>query len=86
MLASKPEKLYLEVVALEVAAGTQPITAREEGGAQTGESLIGSADERFLLSYGSARAIKILLNGQELTVNEPKTPWSETSPSLQPVL
>jgi hypothetical protein len=38
-----------------------------------GESLIWSADERFLLSYGSAGAIKLLLNGQELTVNEPKS-------------
>ena len=74
VLASKPEKLYLEVVALEntwllVRTDNSP---QKKAVLKQGESLIWSADERFLLSYGSAGAIKILLNGQELTVNEPK--------------
>jgi hypothetical protein len=37
-----------------------------------GESLIWSAEEKFLLSYGSAGALILKLNGQELIVNEPR--------------
>ena len=36
-----------------------------------GESLIWSAEERFLLSYGSVKALTLKLNGQDLVVNEP---------------
>ena len=74
VLAPQPEKLYLEVIALE----STWILVRTDNSPQKkailkeGESLIWSADERFLLSYGSAGAIKILLNGQELIVKEPK--------------
>ncbi len=70
----KSDKLYLEVVALEntwllVRTDSSP---QKKAVLSQGESLIWSADERFLLSYGSAGAIKLRLNGQELTVNEPK--------------
>jgi transcriptional regulator with XRE-family HTH domain len=74
VLSPKPEKLYLEVIALE----STWILVRTDNSPQKkailkeGESLIWSADERFLLSYGSAGAVKLLLNGQELTVKEPK--------------
>ncbi len=37
-----------------------------------GESVTWSADERFLLSYASIGSLKILLNGNELTVKGPK--------------
>ncbi|NTW59297.1 MAG: DUF4115 domain-containing protein, partial [Nitrospirae bacterium] len=37
-----------------------------------GESVTWSADERFLLSYGSVGAAKLELNGKELVVNGPK--------------
>ena len=72
--APKPEKLYLEVVALEntwllVRTDNSP---QKKAVLKIGESLIWSADERFLLSYGSAGALKLQLNGQELMVNEPK--------------
>lgn len=67
------EKLYLEVVALEdtwllVRTDNSP---QKKALLKKGESLIWSADERFLLSYGSANALKLMLNGQELTVTEP---------------
>jgi hypothetical protein len=73
-LTVKSDKLYLEVIALEntwllVRTDTSP---QKKAVLNKGESLIWSADERFLLSYSSAGAIKLLLNGQELTVNEPK--------------
>jgi len=74
VLTPKPEKLYLEVIALE----STWILVRTDNSPQKkailreGESLIWSADERFLLSYGSAGAVKLLLDGQELTVKEPK--------------
>jgi transcriptional regulator with XRE-family HTH domain len=66
-------KLYLEVVALEdtwllVRTDSSP---QKKAVLKKGENLIWSADERFLLSYGSAKALKLVLNGQELTVNEP---------------
>jgi cytoskeletal protein RodZ len=68
------QKLYLEVVALEntwllVRTDTSP---QKKAVLNKGESLLWSADERFLLSYANAGAVKLLLNGQELTVNEPK--------------
>jgi hypothetical protein len=74
VLAPQPEKLYLEVIALEstwvlVRTDNSP---QKKAILKEGESLIWSADERFLLSYGSAGALKILLNGQELIVKEPK--------------
>jgi transcriptional regulator with XRE-family HTH domain len=67
------DKLYLEVVALEdtwllVRTDNSP---QKKALLKKGESLIWSADERFLLSYGSAKSLKLMLNGQELTVNEP---------------
>jgi transcriptional regulator with XRE-family HTH domain len=70
----KSDKLYLEVIALEntwllVRTDASP---QKKAVLNKGESLIWSADQRFLLSYGSAGAIKLLLNGQELTVNEPQ--------------
>lgn len=66
-------KLYLEVVALEdtwllVRTDNSP---QKKALLKKGESLIWSADERFLLSYGSAKSLKLMLNGQELTMNEP---------------
>ncbi len=71
---TQPEKLYLEVVALEntwllVRTDNSP---QKKALLKKGESLIWSADERFLLSYSSAGALKLMLNGQELTVTEPK--------------
>jgi len=67
------DKLYLEIVALEdtwllVRTDNSP---QKKALLKKGESLIWSAEERFLLSYGSAKALKLMLNGQELTVNEP---------------
>jgi len=70
----KKEKLYLEVVALEntwilVRTDTSP---QKKATLQKGESLTWSADERFQLSYGNVNALKLSLNGQELTINEPR--------------
>ncbi len=70
----RSDKLYLEVSALEntwllVRTDSSP---QKKAVLNKGESLIWSADERFLLSYGSAGALRLRLNGQELTVNEPK--------------
>jgi hypothetical protein len=67
------DKLYLEVVAMEdtwllVRTDNSP---QKKAMLKKNESLIWSADERFLLSYGNAKALKLMLNGQELTVNEP---------------
>src|SRR5512143_313832 len=72
---SAPEKLYLEVFALDntwllVRTDSSP---QKKAILKKGESLIWSADQRFLLSYGSAGAVRLLLNGQELTVDEPKS-------------
>lgn len=68
------DKLYLEVVALEdtwllVRTDNSP---QKKALLKKGESLIWSADERFLLSYGSAKSLKLMLNGRDLTVNEPE--------------
>jgi transcriptional regulator with XRE-family HTH domain len=71
----KPEKLYLEVIALEdtwllVRTDASP---QKKAILAKGESLIWSADERFLLSYSNAGALRLLLNGKELAVDEPKS-------------
>jgi hypothetical protein len=68
------DKLYLEVEALEdtwllVRTDNSP---QKKALLKKGESLIWSADERFLLSYGSVKSIKMVLNGRELIVNEPE--------------
>lgn len=69
-----PEKLYLEVVALEdtwllVRIDTSP---QKKAVLKKGETLTWSADERFQLSFGSANALKLALNTKELILNEPK--------------
>jgi hypothetical protein len=71
---SVSEKLYLEVVALEntwllIRTDASP---QKKAMLNKGESLIWSADERFLLSYGKAGDLKLVLNGNELVVDEPK--------------
>jgi cytoskeletal protein RodZ len=71
---AKPEKLYLEVVAAEdtwllVRTDTSP---QKKAVLKKGESLIWSADDRFILSYGRVDAVKLLLNGEELTVQGSK--------------
>lgn len=72
--ASAPQvssgKIYLEVVAVEdtwllVRTDTSP---QKKAVLTKGDSLIWSADERFLLSYANAAAVKLLLNGEELAV------------------
>jgi cytoskeleton protein RodZ len=70
----KQEKLYLEVVAIEdtwllVRTDDSP---QKKAVLKRGESLTWSADERFLLSYGRLGALKLVLNGGELTVNGTK--------------
>jgi transcriptional regulator with XRE-family HTH domain len=72
--ARRPDKLYLEVVALEdtwllVRTDTSP---QKKAVLKKGESLIWSADEMFLLSYSDVSAVKLLLNGEELTVKGTK--------------
>jgi cytoskeletal protein RodZ len=72
--AVKPDKLYLEVVANEdswVLVRTDD-SPQKKAVLKRGESLIWSADERFLLSYARVGALKLLLNGEELTVNGTK--------------
>ncbi len=69
------EKLYLEVVAREstwvlVRTDASP---QKKALLKQGESLIWSAGERFVLSYGSVGAVQLLLNGKEIIVNEPHT-------------
>jgi cytoskeletal protein RodZ len=70
----KPEKLFLEIVALEDVW----VLVRTDGSPQKkailkkDEAVTWSADERFLLSYSSVGAAKLILNGTELTVNGPK--------------
>jgi hypothetical protein len=65
-----PEKLYLDIVALDdlwvlVRTDASP---QKKAVLKKGETVTWTADERFVLSYGSAGAARILLNGQELTV------------------
>src|SRR5512143_2696492 len=71
---SAPEKLYLEVFARDNTwlLGRTDSSTQKKAVLKKGESLIWSADQSFLLSYGSAGAVRLMLNGQELTVNEPK--------------
>jgi transcriptional regulator with XRE-family HTH domain len=69
-LSAGQEKLYLEIIALEdtwllVRTDTSP---QKKAVLKKGESLIWSADERFLLSYGRIGDVKLLLNGQEVAV------------------
>ena len=72
--ATKPEKLYLQIVALEDVW----LLVRTDSGPQKkavlkkDENVVWIADERFLLSFGSIGAVKLLLNGEELQVNGPK--------------
>lgn len=72
--ASKPEKLYLEIVALEdvwilVRTDASP---QKKAVLKKGENVIWSADNQFLLSYGVAGGAKLLLNGNELAVKAPR--------------
>ena len=72
--ARRPDKLYLEVVALEdtwllVRTDTSP---QKKAVLKKGESLIWSADEMFLLSYSDVSAVRLLLNGEELAVRGTK--------------
>ncbi len=72
--ARRPDKLYLEVIALE----DTWLLVRTDGSPQKkavlkkGENLIWSAKEMFLLSYSDVSAVKLLLNGEELTVQGKK--------------
>ncbi|HUI68295.1 MAG TPA: RodZ domain-containing protein [Nitrospirota bacterium] len=68
--ARRPDKLYLEVVALEdtwllVRTDSSP---QKKAVLKKGESLIWSADDMFLLSYSDVSAVRLLLNGEELAV------------------
>jgi helix-turn-helix protein/uncharacterized protein DUF4115 len=72
--ARRPDKLYLEVIALEdtwllVRTDASP---QKKAVLKKGENLIWSADEMFLLSYGDVSAVKLLLNGEELAVRGAK--------------
>jgi len=73
--ATRPEKLYLQIVALEDVW----LLVRTDSGPQKkavlkkDENVVWIADERFLLSYGKVGAVKLLLNGEELTVTMPKS-------------
>jgi hypothetical protein len=69
--SGQTEKLYLEVIALEdtwllVRTDDSP---EKKAVLKRGESLTWSADERFLLSYGRIEALKLVLNGVDLSVN-----------------
>ncbi len=69
----RSEKLYLEIVALDDAW----VLIRTDGSPQKkavlkkGEKITWSADERFLVTYGNAGAVQLLLNGRELPVESP---------------
>lgn len=72
--ARRPDKLYLEVVALEdtwllVRTDASP---QKKAVLKKGENLIWSADEMFLVSYGDVSAVRLLLNGEELAVRGTK--------------
>jgi len=69
-----PEKLYLDIIALDdvwvlVRTDSSP---QKQTVLKKGESITWSADARFLVSYGSIGAAKLVLNGKELTVTGPK--------------
>ena len=71
---SKPEKIFLEVVANEdtwilVRTDDSP---QKKAVLKKGERLTWSADERFVLSYGRVGAVQLLLGGAELAVNGAK--------------
>ena len=67
---AKQDKLYLQIVALEDVW----LLVRTDSGPQKkvvlkkDENVVWIADQRFLLSFGSVGAAKLLLNGEELTV------------------
>jgi hypothetical protein len=70
----KPEKLYLEIDALEdvwVLVRTD-VSPQKKAVLKKGEHVTWSADDRFLLSYAGVGAAKLVLNGKELTVNGPR--------------
>jgi len=69
-----PEKLYLDIVALEDVWVLVRIDAspQKKAALKKDESVTWSANERFLLSYSSVGAAKLVLNGKELVVNGPK--------------
>ncbi len=69
-----PEKLYLDIIALDdvwvlVRTDSSP---QKKAVLKKGESITWSADARFLVSCGSIGAVKLVLNGKELTVTGPK--------------
>lgn len=71
---AKLDKMYLEVIALEdtwllVRTDTSP---QKKAVLKKGESLIWSADERFLLTYSRVSDVKLLLNGEEIVVRGTK--------------
>lgn len=73
--AVRTDKLYLEVTALEntwLLVRTD-VSPQKKATLVKGDSLTWSANERFILSYGSAGALKLALNGRELVVGEPKS-------------
>lgn len=70
----KKGKLYLGIIAQEdtwvlVRTDSSP---QKKAVLKKGDNMTWSADERFLLSYASIGSLKVLLNGNELTVNGPK--------------
>ncbi|MDH4162027.1 MAG: DUF4115 domain-containing protein [Nitrospirota bacterium] len=69
----RQDKLYLEVTALEdvwvlVRTDASP---QKKAVLKKGETVTWSADERFLVSFASAGAAKLQLNGKELALNMP---------------
>jgi hypothetical protein len=67
---SVPEKLYLDILALEdvwvlIRTDASP---QKKAVLKQGEAITWSADERFIISYGSVGAAKLVLNGKELQV------------------
>ncbi len=69
-----PEKLYLDIIAIEdvwvlVRTDSSP---QKKAVLKKGESITWSADSRFLVSYGSIGAVKLVLNGKELSVAGPR--------------
>jgi cytoskeletal protein RodZ len=65
-----PEKLYLDILALEdvwvlIRTDASP---QKKAVLKQGETVTWSAEKRFVISYGSAGAAKLVLNGKELAV------------------
>lgn len=65
-----PEKLYLDILALEdvwvlIRTDASP---QKKAVLKQGEAVTWSAEKRFVISYGSAGAAKLVLNGKELAV------------------